>query len=64
MEIRNGYYRLTCVPAITAGEVNIRVADPEREIGIQVGGGDLAELIAYLQLAYLQQELNQGKGDD
>ena len=59
VEIRNGFYRLTCVPAITPGEVNIRVADPKMELSIQVGGEDLAELIASMQ-----QELNKGKGDD
>jgi hypothetical protein len=58
LEIRNGFYRLTCAPAITSGEVNIRVADPKMEIGVQVGGEDLAELIDYLQ-----QELNKDKGD-
>ena len=59
MEIRNGFYKLTCVPAITPGEVNIRVADPKMEIGIQVGGKDLAELIASLVI-----ELNKDNRGD
>jgi len=49
VEIGNGCYKLTCWPALTTGEVIVQVADPERQIGIQVGGEDLVELVAYLR---------------
>jgi hypothetical protein len=58
MKIGKGCYELACWPALTTGEVIVQVADPERQIAIQVGGEDLVELIAYLK-----EELSKGAGD-
>ena len=64
MEIRNGCYRLTYVEAITPGDVCIRVADPKMEIGIQVGGEDLAGLILFLCQQVEKAEPEHGSGKE